>query len=762
MLLLLSALAARAQAPAEVRGFLFGKRDGQPIIYARVQLKGTGLGAITDNKGYFAISRIPPGTYRLLPTALGYDTVSVALTLKAGELRTVKLYAPDAEQQLQEVEVTGTRTQQLTEVRAGVQKITPVEIKLMPSVGGEPDLAQYLQTVPGVVFTGDQGGQLYIRGGTPVQTLVLLDGMVIYNPFHSIGLFSVFDTDILRSVDVYTAGFGAQYGGRTSAVLDVTTRDGNRSRLAGKVSVNPFTSKLLLEAPIGKKGADGLAPASILISGRNSYLEQTSKVLYPYANKNGLPFNFRDIFGKVTLNGSNGARISASGFNFTDRVGLTTGSDVRWNTYGGGLDFLLLPSRSSVIMHGALAYSNYQLGISEPGLPDRSSNINGFNMNFDFTYFIGKNELKYGLNILGNSTDFNAFALLGKDGNGAPLYVPQQQQSNNTELAGFAKYRAVIGPAEAARLVLEPSLRLHYYASLAQFSLEPRVGAKFNLTERVRLKAAGGLYAQNLLETRSDRDVVNLFAGYLTSPDVLQNADGSRLENLLQKGRHLVGGVEVDLLADHLTLNVETYVKDFPVVVNINRDRLFSPAKSEFIVEQGRATGLDVSFSYRQGRLMANGNYSLTSVTRQYGDFEYRPNFDRRHNVNLLASVKLGAKKTFELSGRYNLGTGFPFTPTAGFYEQLLLGSISQPLAQQNGNLGIFYGELNSRRLPLYYRLDFSAKKTFSLSQNTKLELDASVTNATNRPNVFYFNRVTATRVNQLPILPAVGASLNF
>ena len=96
--------------------------------------------------------------------------------------------------------------------------------------------------MPGVVFT-DQGGQLYIRGGSPIQNKVLLDGMIVYNPFHSIGLFSVFDTDLIRNADIYTGGFGAQYGGRISSIMDITTKDGNKNRLAGKVSTNSFGSK---------------------------------------------------------------------------------------------------------------------------------------------------------------------------------------------------------------------------------------------------------------------------------------------------------------------------------------------------------------------------------------------------------------------------------------------------------------------------------------------------------------------------------------
>jgi hypothetical protein len=165
-----------------------------------------------------------------------------------------------------------------------VQTIDPVAINKLPSVG-EPDLAQYLQVLPGVVFTGDQGGQLYIRGGLPIQNKVLLDGMVIYNPFHSIGLFSVFDNDIMRNADVYSAGFGAEYGGRTSSIMDITTRDGNKKHLSGKVSASTFGAKLTLEGPLKKLKEDGKGSSSFLLSGKTSYLPQTSKTLYPYANQ---------------------------------------------------------------------------------------------------------------------------------------------------------------------------------------------------------------------------------------------------------------------------------------------------------------------------------------------------------------------------------------------------------------------------------------------------------------------------------------------
>ena len=118
-----------------------------------------------------------------------------------------------------------------TEVKVASIKITNKDLQIIPTIGGEPDLAQYMQIIPGVIFTGDQGGQLYIRGGSPIQNKVLLDGMTIYSPFHSIGLFSVFDSDIIRTTDVYTGGFNAEYGGRISSIMDIKTQVDNPNRI---------------------------------------------------------------------------------------------------------------------------------------------------------------------------------------------------------------------------------------------------------------------------------------------------------------------------------------------------------------------------------------------------------------------------------------------------------------------------------------------------------------------------------------------------
>ena len=254
-----------------------------------------------------------------------------------------------------------------TEVKAAAIKITSQDLKIIPSIGGEPDLAQYMQIIPGVVFTGDQGGQLYIRGGSPIQNKVLLDGMTIYSPFHSIGLFSVFDSDIIRTTDVYTGGFGAEYGGRISSIMDIKTVDGGK-KLSGKLSSNTFGSKVLVKGPISKN-----KKSSFILSAKTSYLDKTSELFYKepilFFDDKGLPYSFTDIYSKISFQGNNGSKLNVFGFNFTDKVNYENVSKLNWKSNGIGSQFTLLPNGSPILIEGNIAYSNYLIELNEIAYP---------------------------------------------------------------------------------------------------------------------------------------------------------------------------------------------------------------------------------------------------------------------------------------------------------------------------------------------------------------------------------------------------------
>lgn len=757
-----------------IRGFIYNSKSGEAEIGSTVYLKGTTIGAASDVNGFYSITKIPAGSYTLMITSLGFDTIQLKISIKDNEIISKNLFLVEAATLMNTFEVSAEKQESKTQVKMSVTKVTPKEIKSIPAVGGDPDLAQYLQVLPGVTFTGDQGGQLYIRGGSPVQNKVLLDGMIIYNPFHSIGLFSVFDTDIMRSADVYTGGFNAEYGGRISSIMDITTRDGDKKRLRGKVSVSTFSSKVLLEGPL-KTAKEGNGGVTFVVSAKHSYLEQSSAIYKPYfsalSSENargvdtlGLPYGFTDLYGKISLNGDNGNKVSFFGFNFMDNVNYSDVSDLKWNSKGGGANFVLIPSTSKTLIEGVAALSNYKIELlAEDSLP-RSSEINGFNGGMDFTTFSGDNQFKYGFEFNSLSTDYQFTNSVGTN---------IKQKESTTEMHAYVMYRINTG-----KVVIEPSFRFIYYSSLAAFSPEPRLGFKYNITDKFRLKLAGGMYSQNLISANSDRDIVNLFYGFLSGPDNLQEQfteqDGSTrdITHKLQKANHAILGFEVDLNRS-LNLNVEGYYKMFTQLTNTNRNQIFDEndpvavdkpdvEKKEFIVETGDAYGVDFSLKYSSTHLNVWTIYSLGKVTRWDGLLAYYPVFDRRHNVNLVVTYIFGKDLNWELNARWNLASGFPFTQTQGFYEGIPFSSIDQSYTTSNGDLKLEFADLNKGRLPYYHRLDINLKRKFILGKNSTLEANIGATNAYNRNNLFFIDRVTAAKVYQLPLMPSVGLNLTF
>src|SRR5574344_1718028 len=292
-----------------IKGFIYDVSNGEPIIYTNVILEKTTFGASSDVNGYFAINKVPKGKYSLKIQCIGYEDTILKVEVNSNSILALRIELTPSAKTLNVVEIQGQKEISRTESQVSIKKITSQDIQKMPSIGGQADIAQYIQVLPGVVFSGDQGGQLYIRGGSAIQNKVLLDGMVIYNPFHSIGLFSVFETDIVRNADVYTGGFNSQYGGVLSSVMDITTKDGNKKRTSGKVAASTFGANLLLEGPIIKSGKDKGYSMSYILTAKNSYLSKTSTSIYSYMDKE-LPYDFLDLYGKLTLATDNGSKLN--------------------------------------------------------------------------------------------------------------------------------------------------------------------------------------------------------------------------------------------------------------------------------------------------------------------------------------------------------------------------------------------------------------------------------------------------------------------
>ncbi|MDQ3142389.1 MAG: TonB-dependent receptor [Bacteroidota bacterium] len=722
----------------DIRGNVYDRASGEPVSFATVFLKGTDIGTVTNSSGFFNMAGVPKGDYTIVVSFIGFDSLITQVSLRANQIINKQMFISESSFKLDEVSISGKREQARTEVKISSITVTPKEIKSLPSTGGEPDIAQYLQIIPGVITTGDQGGQIYIRGGSPVQNKILLDGMTIFNPFHSIGIFSVFETEIIRTVDVLTGGFSAEYGGRISAIVDMKTREGNRSRLSGLVSGGPFMAKVLLEGPISRFRDDKPGSTSFLITAKHSYIDKTSPSLYKYAidpEVGKLPFQFTDIYGKVSSVSNNGSVLNLYGFNFDDKVNYTGLADLNWKASGAGTNFKLIPNNSSIIVGGNVNYSRYFIKLNEVQADPRTSEIKGLQSNLDFSYFNRNAEIRYGIEFNTFSTDFDFTNF---------LKIPISTKNNNTEIAGYFKYKLA-----TKKIVFDPSVRFQYYASLGTVNIEPRLGLKWNVTDKVRLKAAGGLFSQNLMSSVSERDIVNLFVGFITSPDLI-------------KSTHGIAGFEIDL-SDRTDINVEGYYKDFTSLYNLNRNKR-SAQESNFSKETGESYGVDFLLKSTWVNWSLWLGYSLGFVNRDDGVQTFPALFDRRHNINVVGTYEFGRSRKWEAGVRWNLGSGFAFTKIQGFFgDNKFPNGLDTHFGTENPDIGVIYSDkINSGRLPYYHRLDVSLKRRIDITKFMYFDVTASVTNAYDRKNIFYFNVVENRRVDQLPFLPSLVVSFHF
>ncbi|HKK58385.1 MAG TPA: TonB-dependent receptor [Salinivirga sp.] len=751
-----------------VKGFIFDKETGEPVLFTNVILKGTTFGAATDVNGFYAITKVPAGSYELMVTYLGYDSLVVDIDITPGKPLTKNLYLQPASITIQDIVVSAEKEEMKNQVHTAVVKISPRQIEKLPSVGAEVDIAQYIQVVPGVVFTGDQGGQLYIRGGAPIHNKVLLDGMTIYNPFHSIGMFSVFDTDLLLNADIYTGGFNAEYGGRISSIMDLRTRQGNKKKFSGKVSANTFASRVLLEGPLKKFTKESPSSLTYALSLKHSYLEQTSKKIYDYVDEDGLPFNFTDIYGKVSLTGESGNKFNVFGFNFTDRVNYQGTTDLEWSNGGGGATAVVVPSQSNSIIDFHVNFSDYEISMETSEIQPSTSSIRDFGFGLGVKSFIGKNEISFGFDFSSYATDYTFYNAYGFNVN---------HQQNTAEYSTFMQFKGQWGD-----FIVEPGVRLIYYASLGEPSLEPRLGMKYKISENLRLKASGGFYSQNLIAANSQRSVVDLFYGFLSSPESLPASfRGEEVETKLQKAKHVVGGIEYDV-NNRITVNFESYYKYMNPLININPNKRFGEntafndipdiLKTSYMFEQGDAYGFDLSlkYDYKRWYVWTVGSWGYVNRTGYFYDdltqeaqlIEYPPHFDRRLSVNVLTSYTFGARLNWVVSMRWNYGSGLPFTSSVAYYESLSLNSMNDDYSNTAGDIGTIYGGVNERRLTAYHRLDFNVKRKFYLKGDAEVELVASLTNVYDRNNVFYVNRLANEVIYQLPILPSFGMTFKF
>ena len=748
LLLLLAAAGAQA---ATLGGFVTDAENGESLPLATVAIEEVRLGALSNSSGYYAVKDIPAGTWAVSVSYIGYQTLRDTLRFEAGidVRRDWSLTWQPIREEAVVVEVESEEElEQATQSSFIALQVEPLQ--KMPAMG-EADLLRSLQLLPGIQSASDLSSGLYIRGGGPDQTAILLDHIPLYNPSHLFGFFSTFNPDAIKDVQLYKGAYPAKYGRTLGAVLDVANREGNRQRFSGRGGISLISSRLLAEGPI-----DG---GSWMAAGRRTYLEPVFSAVRAFDVDLPISYYFYDFNGKInqrrgddtftlsTYWGQDDLRAELFGESTADTVSTQDEEesfvDMRWGNRALTARWTRVFS-PHLFGHFMAAGSYYRSAME----------FNLFNTPFAIENSIRDLSLKGDLDYFVHRDHTLTLGFL------ATLFRFQFSQTfNNEEQDDLRQGSRLVSAYVQDEWQADPVTRLRLGGRTTWFSegnrlqFSPRLSLSRALTEKVRVKAAGGMYRQYLQLITTE----TFSGGDIWVP----------LDDSVEPGRSWQGvaGVEWDP-SQRYQFTVEGYYTDLANLVVLNTS---VAADSEAVEADqiflsggtGWASGVELFLQRRTGALTGWVGYTLGWTRRTFPDLNqgraFPPKYDRRHDLSFVLSFRAGR---WRLGSNLVYATGQAFTPASVRY------SLREPTT------GVVYDHVlpsrrNSARLLPYHRLDVSATRDLML-RGQEVELYLQVFNLYSRRNEWFVQYETdeaetkAEVIKQLPIVPTLGLNFTF
>ena len=776
-ILFLSGLLFSQSNTASVNGFVRDDASGEPISYANVFLSNSSIGAATNSDGYFVMSGIPLGLYEVNATMIGYAVFKEDVDLSYGEAVRLEIRLKEEAIKGTEVLVTAERQKFERSMESSQIALDLREINSAPAFV-EPDVFRTLQMLPGVQTTSDFSSALYVRGSTPDQNLIMLDGIAIYNPYHLGGIFSTFNTDAIKEADFHAGGFPARYGGRMGAILNVINREGNTEKITGSANLSLISSKALIEGPIPKwKGMKG----SWMISGRRTYIDKVVDALkLPSGSKNSdgsdvplqFPYYFYDYQIKANIDFNQDHRLTFTRFYGDDVLDFSYedpsetisnenvsiqqeskfGLDWPWGNQTNGLTWRWIVS-PKMIAKTFLSNSRYRFDFDlffqnrDTYIYTDSTAINFTNFNWNIYDIIKdqtlESEVQYtlsndheitgGFQIKKIKFDLGIrYDLSTQDT--SFTWNPLSLKNTTQEIAFFLQDRWEVSD----RLKIRGGLRFTDYNLHKKIYVDPRVGIKYHFSDDIALKGNWGLYHQFLTTANNQDENLRLVELWLGIPK----------DKPASISEHVIGGVEY-MSPRNIFYRIELYQKTFKNLLTLKQDNAneFEGTSQDSTINQfwdtrGNSNGLELLVKKSSGKFNGWIGYTL-SETKYFTEASgwHNPNFDRTHTVNIVGNYELTAD--LELSAALTQSSGNPYTKILGrvydWEQSLYNNSYWYPIESY------LVGEKNTERYDDYFRVDIGMTRKggnlFGLEYDTYWQ----IMNLTRHVNILSYRYRTKT-----------------
>jgi hypothetical protein len=769
-----------------VSGYVQDQRTGERLIGATVYSPVKQVGTITNQFGFFSLT-IPKDTCSLQVTYIGYTPVRLPVAEISAKQVIVVLQSLTSLHEVVITETTGERQPGLMQMSK--ISLSPTEVKSMPRLLGESDMMRAIASLPGVSGGMDGGGSLNVRGGSPDQNLILLDGTPVFNSSHLLGIFSVFNPDIVKRAEFYKGAFPARYGGRVSSIVDISTKDGDMQEYHGEASVGLIAAKFMAEGPIVKN------KTSFLVSARRSYTDLVIDNL-DFTNEDNQRSNvdlyFYDINLKINHIFSPVNRIYLSGYLGDDHFNLTqnvhtegtanyssstekSNTGVGWGNMMGTLRWNHV-FNPRLFANATLNYSRYSFttnynydyitdsvvnAIQQYG--EYYSRIRDGVFKLDFEYRPNPlHTIKFGSCMITHV--FNpGVSLLNNNYQGqAPVDTSYEQTaSKGKEMSLYAEDEWDVNKS----LHINAGIYLSGFVidKIWYNSVQPRLGMRYQLPHYWTLKMSYTHMNQYLhLLTNSEASL----------PTDIWVPSSSKVKPIFSKQ---VSMAICKASKDNMfAASVEVYYKTMDNMTEYRDESAFFNASGnkwdeEVVVGTGRSYGGELFLEKKRGKTKGWIGYTLAWSDRKFPginngkSFPYK--YDRRHDVEVIFTQQLS--KRWEISASWEYSSGLPITLPVASYEGI--GDSSPWDAPPNTPILDHVSNRNQFRGKSQHRLDLSATHT---KQKKRFERSwtFSLFNAYNQSNPFLYGVFTdrtkqeryLEEITILPILPSITYSIKF
>ncbi len=762
----------RNEAPTgnvNVAGYIRDAQTGESISGALLYKDHPHVQVNSDQFGYYSIV-LPAGRHTLNIIAPGmFDTKRQVMLYSNGKF---DINMDEKVVKLREVLVESGKEKNVRSTTMGMDKLSIIAMKQVPAVMGEVDVLRTILTLPGVKSVGEASTGINVRGGATDQNLILFNDLNIYNPTHLFGFFSAFDPDLIKDVTLYKGSIPANFGGRISSVLDITSLDGNDKKISGSAGIGPLTSKLTIEGPLIKNKTTFVAGV------RGTYSDWLFKVLPKEYNKSSASFQDATIHISHKLNNKN--NIYLNGYISGDTYTLNSDTNYAYHNKNANLKWKhSFNNRFYGVLTAGVDHYDYKVSSNDNPVNayKLAYNINQYKLDADFNYFLNnKHKLTFGASTLYYKIHSGTFDPLGKESLVIPDTIePEQARESAIYLSDnysvTSKFSVEGGIRYSLYNYLGPKHAYNYTAGLPRQEStitglndypagkdiknyggpEYRASARYIVSENTSVKASYNSLRQYIqmisnTATIAPTDVWKLSDQYIKP----------------QLGSQVSLGLYKNFKSNTIEASVEVYYKwiknylDYKsgaiLIMNphIETDVFTTKGKSygaEFLLK--KATGkLNGWISYTFSRALIREDDPLAGEIINGGKY-YPTNFDQPQSFNLIGNYRITHRYSVSLNIVYS--TGRPITLPTGVFDYA-------------GSARLLYSERNAYRIPDYFRTDFSVNMLgdHKIHQHTHNSWTFGLYNMFGRKNAYSVYYISQNGTVQGYKLSIFGSAIPF